>query len=34
VLAGVLSTFWMRPLMSVTYSFLQIVLTPLAMLVK
>ena len=34
VLAGVLSTFWMRPLMSLTYGFLQIVLTPLAMLVK
>jgi Zn-dependent protease len=34
VLAGVLSTYWMRPLMDLTYSFLQIVLTPLAMLVK
>ena len=34
VLAGVLSTFWMRPLMSLTYGFLQIVLTPLAMFVK
>ena len=34
VLAGVLSTFWMRPLMDLTYGFLQIVLTPLAMLVK
>ena len=34
VLAGVLSTYWMRPLMELTYGFLQIVLTPLAMLVK
>ena len=34
VLAGVLSTYWMRPLMNVTYGFLQVVLTPLAMLVK
>jgi Zn-dependent protease len=34
VLAGVLSTFWMRPLMDLTYRFLQIVLTPLAILVK
>ncbi len=34
VLAGVLTTFWMRPLMDLTYGFLQIVLTPLAMLVK
>lgn len=34
VLAGVLSTYWMRPLMELTYAFLQIVLTPLAMLVK
>jgi Zn-dependent protease len=34
VLAGVLSTYWMRPLMDLTYSFLQIVLAPLAMLVK
>ena len=34
VLAGVLSTYWMRPLMELTYGFLQVVLTPLAMLVK
>jgi Zn-dependent protease len=34
VLAGVLSTYWMRPLMDMTYGFLQIVLTPLALLVK
>ena len=34
VLAGVLSTYWMRPLMQLTYGFLQVVLTPLAMLVK
>ena len=34
VLAGVLTTFWMRPLMDLTYGFLQIVLTPLALLVK
>ena len=34
VLAGVLSTYWMRPLMELTYALIQIVLTPLAMLVK
>ena len=34
VLTGVVSTIWMKPLMSATYSFLQTVLTPLAMLVK
>lgn len=34
VLAGVISTLWMKPLMSVTYAFLETVLTPLAMLVK
>ena len=34
VLAGVLTTFWMRPLMDLTFAFLQIVLTPLAMLVR
>jgi Zn-dependent protease len=34
VLAGVLSTYWMRPLMDLTYTFLQTVLTPLALLVK
>ena len=33
VLAGVLSTYWMRPLMALTYDFIQVVLTPLAMLV-
>ena len=34
VLAGVLTTFWMRPLMDLTFAFLQIALTPLAMLVR
>ncbi len=34
VLTGVVSTVWMKPLMSATYTFLQTVLTPLAMLVK
>ena len=34
VLTGVVSTIWMKPLMSATYTFLQTVLTPLAMLVK
>ena len=34
VLAGVLSTLWMRPLMTLTYALLEIVLTPLAMLVQ
>ena len=34
VLTGVISTFWMRPLMAATYSVIQTVLTPLAMLVK
>ena len=34
VLTGVVSTIWMKPLMAATYSFLQIILTPLAMLVK
>ena len=34
VLTGVVSTIWMKPLMAATYSFLQITLTPLAMLVK
>ena len=34
VLTGVASTFWMKPLMSATYAFLQTVLTPLALLVK
>lgn len=34
VLAGILSTLWMRPLMSLTYSFLDLVLMPLGFLVK
>ena len=34
VLAGVITTLWMRPLMKLTYDFLQIVLTPLGMLVN
>lgn len=34
VIGQVISNFWMRPLMSVTYAFIQTVLTPLAMLVK
>ena len=34
VLAGVLSTLWMRPLMTLTYALLETVLTPLAMLVQ
>lgn len=34
VLTGVVSSIWMKPLMSATYGFIQTVLTPLAMLVK
>ena len=34
VLTGVISTFWMQPLMAATYRVIQTVLTPLAMLVK
>ena len=34
VLTGVISTIWMKPLMSATYVFLQTVLSPLAWLVK
>ncbi|MBC7598112.1 MAG: site-2 protease family protein [Polaromonas sp.] len=34
VLAGVLSNLWMRPLMTLTYALIEIVLTPLAMLVR
>jgi Zn-dependent protease len=34
VVAGVLGTIWMRPLMNLTYGFIEIVLTPLSMLVK
>ena len=34
VLAGVVSKFWMQPLMSVTYGFLEALLTPLALLVR
>ena len=34
VLTGLISTFWMQPLMAATYSVIQTVLTPLAMLVK
>jgi Zn-dependent protease len=34
VVAGVLGQLWMRPLMSLTYGFLKIILAPLAMLVN
>ena len=34
VLTGVISTIWMKPLMSATYALLQTVLSPLAWLVK
>ena len=34
VIAGVVSSLWMRPVMSLTYSFLNFALTPLALLVK
>lgn len=34
VLTGVVSTYWMQPLMAATYSVIQTVLTPLAMLVR
>ena len=34
VLAGVITTFWMRPLMTLTYGLIEIVLAPLAMLVQ
>ena len=34
VIAGVLSTLWMRPLMRLTYGFLDLVLMPLSFLVK
>ena len=34
VLTGVISTIWMKPLMSATYAFLQTVLLPLAWLMK
>ncbi len=34
VLAGVISNLWMRPLMTLTYAFIQTALTPLALLVK
>jgi Zn-dependent protease len=34
VLAGVVSAVWMQPLMSLTYGLLDVVLTPLAYLLK
>ena len=34
VLAGVVTALWMRPLMALTYGFIEIVLSPLAMLVR
>lgn len=34
ILTGVISKIWMQPLMSATYGFLEVILTPLAMLVK
>ncbi|MFI5444348.1 site-2 protease family protein [Polaromonas sp. UC242_47] len=34
VISGIISNLWMRPLMALTYSLLDMVLTPLAMLVR
>lgn len=34
VIAGIINTIWMMPMMSVTYGLLEVVLSPLAMLVK
>jgi len=34
VIAGVINNLWLHPLMTLTYAFLEIVLTPLAMLVR
>ena len=34
VISGVITNLWMRPLMTLTYALLEIVLTPLAMLVQ
>lgn len=34
VIAGIINTIWMTPMMSVTYGLLELVLSPLAMLVK
>ena len=34
VLAGIVSTLWMQPLMALTYGFLDIILTPLAWLAR
>ncbi len=34
VIAGVLGTVWMRPLMGLTYGFIELLLTPLSMLIK
>ncbi|MBI5907553.1 MAG: site-2 protease family protein [Polaromonas sp.] len=34
VIAGVITTLWMRPLMALTYSLIEIVLMPLALLVQ
>ncbi len=34
VVAGILSTIWMKPLMSLTYGFIELVLTPLSFFVK
>ena len=34
VLAGVVSTYWLRPLMSLTYRFLDLALTPLSFLIR
>ena len=34
VLAGVVSTLWLRPLMSLTYRFLDLALTPLSFLIR
>ncbi len=34
VVAGILSTVWMKPLMSLTYGFIELVLTPLSIFIK
>jgi hypothetical protein len=34
VIAGVINAIWMTPMMNVTYGLLELVLSPLAMLMK
>jgi hypothetical protein len=34
VIAGVINTIWMTPMMNITYSFLELFLSPVAFLVK